>query len=114
MLGALIRNRGFGIRELPFMGLSLSTLYRMVSRWDPSPHRRQQLSGVAGPLGWTLPDLLPVAWTYGPGTVLSGSSAMPRARSSASACRRSRCTNSTSGCAAENRAARRSGRPGPS
>ncbi|MCX4597971.1 hypothetical protein OG819_53195 [Streptomyces sp. NBC_01549] len=61
MLGALIRNRGFGIRELPFMGLSLSTLHGMMWRWDPSPHRRQQLSAVAGPLGWTLPDLFAVA-----------------------------------------------------
>ncbi len=61
VLGALIRNRGFGVRELPFMGLSLSTLYGMVWRCDPSPHRRQQLSAVAGPLGWTLPDLFAVA-----------------------------------------------------
>lgn len=61
VLGALIRNRGFGIRELPFMGLSLSTLHGMMWRWDPSPHRRQQLSAVAGPLGWTLPDLFAVA-----------------------------------------------------
>ncbi|MFI6929587.1 hypothetical protein [Streptomyces sp. NPDC050287] len=61
VLGALIRNRGFGIRELPFMGLSLSTLHGMVWRWDASPHRRQQLSAVAGPLGWTLPDLFAVA-----------------------------------------------------
>ncbi|MFF4733411.1 hypothetical protein ACFY3M_51125 [Streptomyces mirabilis] len=61
VLGALIRNRGFGIRELPFMGLSLSTLHGMVWRWEPSPHRRQQLCAVAGPLGWTLPDLFAVA-----------------------------------------------------
>lgn len=61
VLGGLIRNRGFGVRELPFMGLSLSTLYGMVWRWDPSPHRRQQLSAVAGPLGWRLPDLFAVA-----------------------------------------------------
>jgi hypothetical protein len=61
VLGALIRNRGFGIRELPFMGLSRSTLLGMVSRCDPSPHRRQQLSAMAGPLGWTLPDLFAVA-----------------------------------------------------
>ncbi|MFE2521915.1 hypothetical protein [Streptomyces mirabilis] len=60
-LNGLIRNRGFAIRELPFMGLSLSTLYGMVSRWEPSPHRRQQLCAVAGPLGWTLPDLFAVA-----------------------------------------------------
>lgn len=61
MLGALVRNRGFGISELPFMGLSLSTLYGMVERWNPSPHNRQQLCAVAGPLGWTLPDLFAVA-----------------------------------------------------
>ncbi|MFF1839904.1 hypothetical protein ACFVXE_37980 [Streptomyces sp. NPDC058231] len=61
VLGELIRNRGFGIRELPFIGLSLSTLHGMVWRWDPSPHRRQQLTAVAGPLGWTLPDLFAVA-----------------------------------------------------
>jgi hypothetical protein len=29
--------------------------------WDPSPHRLQQLSAVAGPLGRTLPDLFAVA-----------------------------------------------------
>ncbi|KAB1988166.1 hypothetical protein [Streptomyces triticiradicis] len=61
VLGGLIRNRGFGIRELPFMGLSLSTLYGMVWRWEPGPHRCQQLCAVAGPLGWTLPDLFAVA-----------------------------------------------------
>lgn len=61
VLAALIGNRGFGIRELPFMGLSLSTLRAMVWRWDPSPHRRQQLAAVAGPLGWSLPDLFAVA-----------------------------------------------------
>ncbi|MFB7244269.1 hypothetical protein CW362_24630 [Streptomyces populi] len=61
VLCALVRNRGFAIGDLPFMGLSLSTLYGMVWRWDPSPHRRQQLSAVAGPLGWTLPDLFAVA-----------------------------------------------------
>ncbi|MEU8465292.1 hypothetical protein [Streptomyces sp. NPDC029003] len=61
LFGTLIRNRGFGIPELPFMGLSLSTLHGMTWRWDPSPHRRQQLSAVAGPLGWNLPDLFVVA-----------------------------------------------------
>ncbi|WP_042435964.1 hypothetical protein [Streptacidiphilus anmyonensis] len=61
VLGGLIRNRGFGIRELPFMGLSLSTLYGMTSHWGPSPHRPQQLCAVAGPLGWTLSDLFAVA-----------------------------------------------------
>ncbi|MFC9947800.1 hypothetical protein [Streptomyces pratensis] len=61
VLGALIRNRGFRIRELPFMGLSRSTLHSMVRRCDPGPHRRQQLSAVAGPLGWNLPDLFAIA-----------------------------------------------------
>ncbi|MFI8387799.1 hypothetical protein [Streptomyces sp. NPDC085540] len=61
VLSGLIRNRGFGIRELPFMGLSFSTLNEMVRRSDPSPHRWQLLSAVAGPLGWTLPDLFAVA-----------------------------------------------------
>ncbi|MER7913364.1 hypothetical protein [Streptomyces sp. NPDC096068] len=61
VLDGLIRNRGFGVRELPFMGLSRSTLYGMVSRREPSPHRRYQLRAVAGPLGWTLPDLFAVA-----------------------------------------------------
>ncbi|WP_460071185.1 hypothetical protein [Streptomyces sp. YKOK-I1] len=61
VLDALIRNRGFGVRELPFMGLARSTLYGMVWRCHPSPHRRHQLSAVAGPLGWQLPDLFAVA-----------------------------------------------------
>ncbi|MFJ3728481.1 hypothetical protein ACIPYQ_38765 [Streptomyces sp. NPDC090045] len=53
----LLRNRGFGVKELPFAGLSRSTLFRMVSEWGPSPHRQYQLCAVAGPLGWRLPDL---------------------------------------------------------
>ncbi|MFJ4848675.1 MULTISPECIES: hypothetical protein [unclassified Streptomyces] len=61
VLVGLLRNRGFGIRELPFMGLARSTLLRMVRRFDASAHRRQQLSAIAGPLGWTLPDLFAVA-----------------------------------------------------
>ncbi|MEV8454871.1 hypothetical protein AB0467_30680 [Streptomyces sp. NPDC052095] len=61
ILVGLIRNRGFGLRELPFMGLSRSTLLGMVSRCDPSPYRWQQLSALAGPLGWRLPDLFAVA-----------------------------------------------------
>ncbi|MFD8705359.1 hypothetical protein ACFV1W_22550 [Kitasatospora sp. NPDC059648] len=60
-LSGLIRNRGFGIRELPFTGLSLSTLFGMVSSREPSPHRRYQLCALAGPLGWTLSDLFAVA-----------------------------------------------------
>ncbi|MFG3233389.1 hypothetical protein ACGFZG_16770 [Streptomyces antibioticus] len=61
VLRGLLRNRGFGVRELPFMGLARSTLYQMVWRWETNPHRRQQLCAVAGPLGWTLPDLFAVA-----------------------------------------------------
>ncbi|MFD7864802.1 hypothetical protein [Streptomyces sp. NPDC057682] len=61
VLGGLIRNRGFGVDELPFMGLSRSTLHGMVWRWEPDRHRRQQLCAIAGPLGWTLPDLFAVA-----------------------------------------------------
>ncbi|MFF3837677.1 hypothetical protein [Streptomyces sp. NPDC001930] len=60
VFNGLLRNRGFGIDELPFLGLSRSTLRTMSSRWEPSPHRRFQLCAVAGPLGWTLPDLFAV------------------------------------------------------
>lgn len=59
VLGELIRNRGFGLRELPFLGLSRSTLNMMVAHGE-SPHRQQQLSAAAGPLGWTLPDFFAV------------------------------------------------------
>ncbi|MFE7462796.1 hypothetical protein ACFU6R_01650 [Streptomyces sp. NPDC057499] len=61
VLRDLLRNRGFGLRELPFLGLSFSTLLGMVRRFDPSPYRWQQLSALAGPLGWRLPDLFEVA-----------------------------------------------------
>lgn len=61
VLGGLIRNRGFGIRALPFLGLSFSTLNGMVQRCEPGPYRGQALSAVAGPLGWSLPDLFAVA-----------------------------------------------------
>ncbi|MFC8587191.1 hypothetical protein ACFUGD_21975 [Streptomyces sp. NPDC057217] len=61
VLDGLLRNRGFGVRELPFTGLSRSTLYGMVARREPSPHRHHRLRAVAGPLGWTLPDLFAVA-----------------------------------------------------
>ncbi|MFD3994412.1 hypothetical protein [Streptomyces sp. NPDC058548] len=60
VFNGLIRNRGFGIDELPFLGLSRSTPRGMVARWEPSPHRRFQLCAVAGPLGWALPDLFAV------------------------------------------------------
>ncbi|MFF2011259.1 hypothetical protein ACFVWY_19605 [Streptomyces sp. NPDC058195] len=61
VLRDLLRNRGFGLRELPFLGLSRSTLLAMVRRCDPGPYRARQLSALAGPLGWRLPDLFAVA-----------------------------------------------------
>ncbi|MEY9873115.1 hypothetical protein ABH931_002596 [Streptacidiphilus sp. MAP12-33] len=61
VFNGLIRNRGFDIRDLPFLGLSRSTLKGMSARWEPSRHRQFQLCAVAGPLGWTLPDLFAVA-----------------------------------------------------
>lgn len=60
VFNGLIRNRGFSIKELPYLPLSLSTLRGMVRDWPPSPHRRHQLCAVAGPLGWWLPDLFAV------------------------------------------------------
>ncbi|MDX3539301.1 hypothetical protein PV721_34255 [Streptomyces sp. MB09-01] len=60
VFNGLLRNRGFGIKELPFAGLSRSTLLGMVSDWRPTPHRRYQLCAIAGPLGWRLPDLFAV------------------------------------------------------
>ncbi|MFJ4685183.1 hypothetical protein [Streptomyces sp. NPDC088789] len=68
VLDGLLRNRGFDVRDLPFLGLSRSTLYGMLSRWEPSRHRQFQLRAIAGPLGWTLPDLFAVAGEpYGEG-----------------------------------------------
>jgi hypothetical protein len=62
VLYGLIRNRGFGPRELPFMGLSQSTIFGLLSgRTTAQEHRRFQLSAMAGPLGWKLEDLLAVA-----------------------------------------------------
>ncbi|MFF2076507.1 hypothetical protein ACFVXG_17320 [Kitasatospora sp. NPDC058162] len=57
VLNGLLRNRGFGVRELPFTGLSRPTLHQMVSRWEADRHRQFRLRCLAGPLGWTLPDL---------------------------------------------------------
>jgi hypothetical protein len=57
----LIRIRGFGPRDMPFMGLSLSTIYGMLSLDRHNEHRWFQLSNVAGPLGWKFRDLLAVA-----------------------------------------------------
>lgn len=62
VLYGLIRNRGFGPRELPFMGLSQSTIFGLLSgRTTAHEHRWFQLSAMAGPLGWKFEDLLAVA-----------------------------------------------------
>lgn len=56
----LMRNRGFGPRELPFMGLSLSTIHGILGRDRHDEHRWFQLSNIAGPLGWRFEDLVAV------------------------------------------------------
>ncbi len=62
VLDGLMRNRGFGPKELPFMGLSLSTIYgSMLTRDRRNEHRWFQLSNMAGPLGWRFEDLVAVA-----------------------------------------------------
>jgi hypothetical protein len=62
VLYGLFRNRGFGPRELPFMGLSQSTIFGLLSgRTTAREHRWFQLSAMAGPLGWKFEDLLAVA-----------------------------------------------------
>jgi hypothetical protein len=54
VLHGLMRNRGFGVREFPFVGLSVSTIRGMLGgAW----HRLSQLQAVAGPLGWSMEDL---------------------------------------------------------
>ena len=62
VLNKLIRNRGFGPWELPFMGLSLATIFGLLSgRPTEQKHKWFQLSNIAGPLGWKFEDLLAVA-----------------------------------------------------
>ncbi|MFJ8104819.1 hypothetical protein [Streptomyces sp. NPDC096132] len=58
ILDGFLRNRGLGIRELPFAGLSVSTIRGMLGGRF---HNLQQLKAMAGPLGWTLEDLAAVA-----------------------------------------------------
>ena len=53
-----MRNRGLGIHEMPFTGLSMSTIHGMRYR---GLQKVYQLKAMAGPLGWTLPDLAAVA-----------------------------------------------------
>jgi hypothetical protein len=69
ILQGLMDNRGFGVREFPFVGLSRSTVVGMLrGRW----HRQSQLHAVAGPLGWRVEDVAALAgeelqpFDYGP------------------------------------------------
>lgn len=58
ILAGFMRNRGLGIGEMPFTGLSQSTIRGMLNgRW----HNMQQLKAMAGPLGWRFRDLAAVA-----------------------------------------------------
>jgi hypothetical protein len=58
VLHGLMRNRGFEVREFPFVGLSMSTIRGMLGgAW----HRLSQLQAVAGPLGWSTEDLASLA-----------------------------------------------------
>ncbi|MEU5993849.1 hypothetical protein ABZ806_33170 [Spirillospora sp. NPDC047418] len=58
IFNGLLHNRGFGVSELPFAGLSQSTINGMLSgRW----YSLQQLKAMAGPLGWNFEDLAAVA-----------------------------------------------------
>jgi hypothetical protein len=58
VLAGLMRNRGFGLHEMPFTGLAKSTINGMLKgRW----HNLTQLKAMAGPLGWRVEDLAAVA-----------------------------------------------------
>ena len=58
IFNGLLRNRGLGRRELPFAGLSMSTIVGLQQgRW----HNLKQLAAMAGPLGWQLADLAVLA-----------------------------------------------------
>ncbi|WP_027341424.1 hypothetical protein [Hamadaea tsunoensis] len=61
ILRGLLRNRGFGLRELPFVVLSLSTIRGRLTRDRHDEHRWPTLSKLAGPLGWRFQDLIAVA-----------------------------------------------------
>lgn len=58
VLQGLMDNRGLGLREFPFVGLSRSTIRGMLGgAW----HQLSQLQAVAGPLGWRTADLAALA-----------------------------------------------------
>jgi hypothetical protein len=58
MLQGLMSNRGFGLQEFPFVGLSKATIRGMLGG---AYHRLAQLQAVAGPLGWSTEDLATLA-----------------------------------------------------
>lgn len=53
IFSGFLRNRGFGVRELPFAGLSRVTVKGMMGSGWP---KLQQLNAMAGPLGWSVED----------------------------------------------------------
>lgn len=58
ILDGLMGNRGFGVREFPFVGLSMSHITGLLrGRW----HRLRHLQAMAGPLGWRTADLATLA-----------------------------------------------------
>jgi hypothetical protein len=61
ILHGLMRNRGFGPYEFPFVGLSMSTIRAMLGgawhRLSQPQHRLSHLQALAGPLGWSVEDL---------------------------------------------------------
>jgi hypothetical protein len=58
ILQGLMHNRGFGVREFPFVALSISTIRGMLGgAW----HHLAQLQKVAGPLCWSTQDLATLA-----------------------------------------------------
>lgn len=58
IFAGLLRNRGFEAQQLPFTGLSKSTINCMLIG---RVHSLQSLNGMAGPLAWTFEDLAAVA-----------------------------------------------------
>ena len=58
VLHGLMANRGFGPKEFPFVGLSMSTIRGMLGgAW----HKLSQLQAAAGPLAWKTADLAALA-----------------------------------------------------
>jgi hypothetical protein len=58
VLDGLMHNRGFGVPQFPFVGLSMSTIHGMLRGVT---HKLSQVQAVAGPLGWRTADLAALA-----------------------------------------------------